>query len=63
MKNLIKAVKMLAAKYFGYIIYVPEYNGMHFCFSASECFDWMCQYPADAQMIVVSKRNVVIAAA
>lgn len=57
MKRLIntlkKAALMLSARYLGgYIVYAPEYNGMHFTMSLVEANEWQAMYPQGVAWVV-----------
>lgn len=58
-KKLLQAARMILAKKFGYIVYVPSYKAMHFCFSYMEVDSWMKQYPLDAEIVVVCNGDAV----
>lgn len=53
MLNRLNAIsKVLHAMWctrFGYVVCVPEYNGLHYCMTLAEFHDWRMQYPMDCE--------------
>jgi hypothetical protein len=58
MKNLKKAALMLMSRYFGYIVWAPEWKGMHFSLTMADAIDWSVQYPV-GEAVIVHRGKVV----
>lgn len=52
MKTLKKAALMIVARYFGYVVWSPDYKGMHFALTKTDAIDWKNQYPVGEAVIV-----------
>ena len=59
MKTYRKALMMLLAKHFGYIIYSQEFKGMHFALNYVSAYDWLLQYP-EGTAVIVHRRKVLL---
>lgn len=50
---LIEIARRMYCTRFGYVVCVPEYNGLHYCTSLAEFHEWRMQYPMDTEQYFI----------
>ena len=57
MKQFLLAVKAALKVRLMYAVIVPDYKGIHWCWTWSDVQDWLRMYPGDVRNIVISPQG------
>ncbi len=52
--KMIKAIQAWFKARFMMAVIVPEYKGIHWCWNRGQVYDWLLQYPAGVQVVLVN---------